>query len=136
MINFHWLSEIFKPFIFNSIGPHKKRPALLFFHPNGFSSAWHVDSGCTVDHLLSLLLFLQTDRLLFLFFLHAYNTLLPFAVNLNLAPSTSAAFLHIIILPRKISKYSYIVQISSSICKFNAIRCFCAFTFTAAFVTA
>lgn len=82
------------------------------------------ESYSILQTLLSLLLFLQTDRLLFLFFLHTYNTLLPFAVNLNLAPSTSAAFLHIIILPRKISKYSYIVQISSSICKFNAIRCF------------
>lgn len=68
------------------------------------------ESYSILQTLLSLLLFLQTDRLLFLFFLHAYNTLLPFAVNLNLAPSTSAAFLHIIILPKKISKYSYIIM--------------------------
>ena len=59
------------------------------------------ESYSILQTLLSLLLFLQTDRLLFLFFLHAYNTLLPFAVNLNLAPSTSAAFLHIIILREK-----------------------------------
>ena len=44
-----------------------------------------------------------------------YNILLPFAVSLNFAPSISAALLHIIILPRKISKYSYIVHIFSSI---------------------
>ena len=38
-----------------------------------------------------------------------YNTLLPLAVSLNFAPNNSAALLHINILPKNISKYSYII---------------------------
>lgn len=65
-----------------------------------------------------------------------YNTLLPFAVSLNFIPNSSDALLHINILPRKISKYSHILQISSSICKFRVITFFSRFNFTVAFVTA
>ena len=65
-----------------------------------------------------------------------YNTLLPFAVSRNFILRISAAPRHIIILPRKISKYSNIVQIFSSICRFNAMVIFSLFTFNFASVTA
>ena len=65
-----------------------------------------------------------------------HSTLLPLAVSLNLAPSISAARLHITMRPRKISKYSYMVQICSSICKLSAMVDFFAFTFNFASVTA
>ncbi|CDA88105.1 unknown [Clostridium sp. CAG:230] len=65
-----------------------------------------------------------------------YNTLDPLTVNLNPAPSTSAAPLHIIILPKKISKYSYIVHIFVSICKFNVIIFFSTLIFNLVSVTA
>ena len=44
-----------------------------------------------------------------------YRTFLPLAISLKVHPSISDAFRHIIILPRKISKYSYMVHIFSSI---------------------
>ena len=65
-----------------------------------------------------------------------YNTLEPFAVSLKVIPRTSAAPRHIIIRPRKISKYSYMVQILVSICRFRAITCFSVSTFSFASITA
>ena len=50
-----------------------------------------------------------------------YSTLPPLTVRRNLHPSISAAPRHIIIRARKMSKYSYMVQISSSTCKFREI---------------
>ena len=65
-----------------------------------------------------------------------YNTLLPFAVSRNFILRISAAPRHIIILQRKISKYSYMVQILSSICRFKEISFFSLLIFSFASVTA
>ena len=65
-----------------------------------------------------------------------YKTLLPFTVTLNLAPKTAAALLDISILPRKISKYSNIEQMLSSISSFNVIVICSLSTITSASVTA
>ena len=65
-----------------------------------------------------------------------HSTLLPFAVSLNFAPSISAALLHITMRPRKISKYSYMVQICSSIWRLSATVDFFALIFNFASVTA
>ena len=50
-----------------------------------------------------------------------YSTFPPLTVRRNLQPSISAAPRHMSIRPRKMSKYSYMVQIFSSICKFREI---------------
>ena len=58
-------------------------------------------------------------------FRHSFHkTLLPFAISLNRTPKNSPAWRHICILPKKISKYSYIEQFSSSICKCSVITFF------------
>ena len=50
-----------------------------------------------------------------------YRTFPPLTVSRNLQPSISAAPRHISIRPRKMSKYSYMVQILSSTCRFREI---------------
>ena len=65
-----------------------------------------------------------------------YSTLLPFAVSLNFAPRTPAAPLHMSIRCKKISKYSSMEQMFSSIFKFRVITFFSSFTFNFASVTA
>ena len=49
----------------------------------------------------------------------------PLAVNLKVAPSISTAPRHISIRCRKISKYSYILQMSVSICRFSEMSFDC-----------
>ena len=71
-------------------------------------------------------------ELFYLFKVHSillYSTLPPLTVRRNLAPSISAALRHIIMRPRKMSKYSYMVQMSSSICRFREILPSSALTF-------
>ena len=53
------------------------------------------------------------------------STFAPLAVNLKVAPSISAAPRHISIRCRKISKYSYMLQMSVSICRFSEMTFDC-----------
>ncbi len=65
-----------------------------------------------------------------------YTILLPFAVILNFAPSISHARRHMSMRCKKISKYSSMEQMFSSIFKFRVITFFSSFTFNFASVTA
>ncbi len=65
-----------------------------------------------------------------------YTILLPFAVILNFAPSISHARRHMSIRCKKISKYSSMEQMFSSIFRFRVITFFSSFTFNFASVTA
>ena len=75
-------------------------------------------------------LFLLSAKLFF------KSTLAPFAVSLKVAPSISAAPRHISIRCRKISKYSYMLQISVSICRFSEMTFFSVLIFSVWSVTA
>ena len=57
-------------------------------------------------------------------------------VSLKDASNTSAARLHIIIRPRNISKYSYMLQIFGSICRFSEITLFSTLILSFVSVTA
>ena len=71
-----------------------------------------------------------------LFHILFYTILLPFAVILNFAPSISHARRHMSMRCKKISKYSSMEQMFSSIFKFRVITFFSSFTFNFASVTA
>lgn len=76
------------------------------------------------------------ECLLCIFHILFYTILLPFAVILNFAPSISHARRHMSILCKKISKYSSMEQMFSSIFRFRVITFFSSFTFNFASVTA
>ena len=76
------------------------------------------------------------ECLLCIFHILFYTILLPFAVILNFAPSISHARRHMSMRCKKISKYSSMEQMFSSIFKFRVITFFSSFTFNFASVTA
>lgn len=109
----------------------------LFYRVLGGLSIWDAysgpHSGWTIPATFKMVYFGRIQDSLF--WPH-HTILLPLAVILNLAPSISAALRHISIRCRKISKYSSMEQIFSSICRFNVISFLSLFTLSFASVTA